>query len=65
MADVVLLEVADRVATVTLNRPEARNAMSTELIAALGRLVAEADAAPTSTSSSSPGPTPPSAPAST
>ena len=34
MADVVLLEVADRVATVTLNRPEARNAMSTELIAA-------------------------------
>ncbi len=44
MADVVLLEVADRVATVTLNRPEARNAMSAELIAALGRLVAEADA---------------------
>jgi enoyl-CoA hydratase len=44
VADVVLLEVADRVATVTLNRPEARNAMSAELIAALGRLVAEADA---------------------
>ena len=44
MADVVLLEVADRVATVTLNRPEARNAMSTELLAALARLVAEADA---------------------
>ena len=29
VADVVLLEVADRVAIVTLNRPEARNAMST------------------------------------
>jgi enoyl-CoA hydratase len=46
MADVVLLEVADRVATVTLNRPEARNAMSTELIATLSRLVAEADDRP-------------------
>jgi enoyl-CoA hydratase len=43
MADVVLVEVADRVATVTLNRPEARNAMSTELITALARLVAAAD----------------------
>ena len=28
MADVVLVEVADRVATVTLNRPEARNALN-------------------------------------
>jgi len=44
VADVVLLEVADRIATVTLNRPQARNAMSSELIAALGRLVGEADA---------------------
>ncbi len=44
MADVVLLEVSDRVATVTLNRPEARNAMSADLISAQGRLVAEADA---------------------
>jgi enoyl-CoA hydratase len=43
VADVVLLEVADRVATVTLNRPEARNAMSTELIAALRTSVTEAD----------------------
>ncbi len=43
MSDVVLLEVADRVATVTLNRPEARNAMSIELIDTLGRLVGEAD----------------------
>ena len=40
---VALLEVADRVATVTLNRPEARNALSTELISTLSRLVAEAD----------------------
>jgi enoyl-CoA hydratase len=31
MTDVVLYEVADRVATVTLNRPEARNALSTQL----------------------------------
>jgi enoyl-CoA hydratase len=44
VADVVLLEVADRIATVTLNRPQARNAMSSELLAALGRLVGEADA---------------------
>jgi enoyl-CoA hydratase len=43
VADVVLLEVADRVATVTLNRPEARNAMSTELIDALTAHVTEAD----------------------
>jgi enoyl-CoA hydratase len=31
MPDVVLYEVADRVATVTLNRPEARNALSRQL----------------------------------
>ncbi len=43
MADVALLEVADGVATVTLNRPEARNALSTELIRTLARLVGEAD----------------------
>jgi enoyl-CoA hydratase len=43
VADVVLLEVAERVATVTLNRPRARNAMSSELIATLARLVTEAD----------------------
>jgi enoyl-CoA hydratase len=42
--DVALLEVADRVATVTLNRPEARNALSSELIRTLAHLVAEADA---------------------
>jgi enoyl-CoA hydratase len=43
VADVVLFEVADRVATVTLNRPRARNAMSTELLSTLGRLVSDAD----------------------
>jgi enoyl-CoA hydratase len=32
MSDVVLLEVSDRIATVTLNRPEARNALSSEVL---------------------------------
>ena len=44
MAEVALLDVAERVATVTLNRPEARNALSTELIATLAQLVGEAEA---------------------
>ncbi len=44
MPDVALLEVADGVALVTLNRPEARNALSSELIGTLTRLVGEADA---------------------
>ena len=35
MAESVLLDVADRVATVTLNRPEAMNALDPETIAAL------------------------------
>ena len=43
MADVALLSVEERVATLTLNRPEARNAMSSELLAALTRLVRVAD----------------------
>jgi len=43
MADVCLLAVDGRVATVTLNRPDARNALSSELVAALTRLVREAD----------------------
>jgi enoyl-CoA hydratase len=42
--DVALLEVADRVATVTLNRPEARNALSAELRHSVPELVARADA---------------------
>lgn len=42
----VLLDVTDRVATVTLNRPEARNAMSAELRRALTARLADADAHP-------------------
>jgi enoyl-CoA hydratase len=41
---VVLYEVADRVATVTLNRPEARNALSSEVRRLLPELLARADA---------------------
>lgn len=41
--DVVLLEVADGVATVTLNRPEARNAMSAAVRRRLPHVIAEAD----------------------
>ena len=46
MSDVVLYEVADRVATITLNRPEARNALSRAVIALLPELVLRADADP-------------------
>jgi enoyl-CoA hydratase len=41
---VVLLEVGDLIATVTLNRPDRRNALSGELIAELRRVLAELDA---------------------
>jgi enoyl-CoA hydratase len=41
---VVLLEIADRIATVTLNRPEARNALSSEVLALLPQRLREADA---------------------
>jgi enoyl-CoA hydratase len=41
--DVVLLEVADRVATITLNRPEARNALSAAVQRLLPALVTEAE----------------------
>jgi enoyl-CoA hydratase/carnithine racemase len=40
---VVLLEVADRIATITLNRPEARNALSSEVLRLLPALMREAD----------------------
>jgi enoyl-CoA hydratase len=40
---VVLLEVSDHVATVTLNRPARRNALSAELIAALRQALAGLD----------------------
>jgi len=38
-----LYDVADRIATVTLNRPDARNALSSELLRTLGHLVGRAD----------------------
>ncbi len=44
MADVVLVDVTDRVATITLNRPDQRNALSTEVLRVLPRAVAECDA---------------------
>ncbi len=44
MTDVVLYEVADRVATVTLNRPEARNALSRDLRRELPAALERADA---------------------
>ena len=40
---VVLLEISDRIATITLNRPEARNALSGEVLALLPRLMRSAD----------------------
>jgi enoyl-CoA hydratase len=42
--DSLLVEVADGVATVTLNRPEARNALNRDLLVALPRSIAELDA---------------------
>ena len=39
----VLLEVADRIATITLNRPSARNALSSELLRQLPLAMHEAD----------------------
>lgn len=43
MTDLVLLEVDDGVATVTLNRPEAMNALSTALRSQLYRVMTEVD----------------------
>lgn len=43
-ADLVLVERADGVATLTLNRPQARNALSSALLARLRAALAEADA---------------------
>jgi enoyl-CoA hydratase len=42
--DVVLYEVADRIATITMNRPEARNALSSEVLKLLPKLMKKADA---------------------
>src|SRR5262245_56125120 len=41
---VVLVEVSDRIATITLNRPEARNALNRDVRRELPRAVAAADA---------------------
>ena len=45
MSEVVLYEVADRVATITMNRPEARNALNSELRRELPAALARADGA--------------------
>jgi enoyl-CoA hydratase len=44
MSEVVLVDVTDRVATITLNRPESRNALSRDLRRELPKAVAAADA---------------------
>ena len=41
---VVLLDIADRIATVTLNRPDARNALSSEVLRLLPERLKEAEA---------------------
>ena len=41
--DVVLLEVSERIATITLNRPEARNALSSEVLRLLPQRMREAN----------------------
>jgi enoyl-CoA hydratase len=42
-SDVVLFEVSERIATVTLNRPDARNALSSEVLRELPRRLREAN----------------------
>ena len=44
MGDAVRYEVAERVATITLDRPEARNALNTEVLRLLPRFILEAEA---------------------
>jgi enoyl-CoA hydratase len=44
MSDVVLYEVSERIATITLNRPEARNALSSEVLRVVPERLREADA---------------------
>ena len=41
--DPVLYEVADHVATITLNRPHRRNAISVKMLQQLGEVLTEAD----------------------
>jgi enoyl-CoA hydratase len=44
MVETVLLEIADHIATVTLNRPEARNALSSDVLRLLPKRLADAEA---------------------
>src|SRR5215207_10089466 len=44
MTDPVLLDVSERIATVTQNRPEARNALSSQVLRLLPELMRSADA---------------------
>ena len=44
--DVLLIEVADRVATITLNRPQARNALNADLRRSIPKAVLELDEDP-------------------
>ena len=46
MSDIVLFELSKRIATITLNRPGARIALSSELLKGLVRTMREADAHP-------------------
>jgi enoyl-CoA hydratase len=46
MTDVVLYEVSERIATITLNRPAARNALSSEVLRLLPESLKRADADP-------------------
>ena len=44
MTDIVLCDVSERIATITLNRPEARNALSSEVLLVLPQRLREVDA---------------------
>ena len=44
--DVVLYEVSERIATITMNRPEARNALSSEVLGLLPERMKQAEADP-------------------
>ncbi|MDG2111901.1 MAG: enoyl-CoA hydratase-related protein, partial [Actinomycetota bacterium] len=43
---VVLVEISDRIGTITINRPEARNALSSEVIRAIPAAMEALDADP-------------------
>jgi enoyl-CoA hydratase len=46
MSDTVLLDIADRIATITLNRPDKRNALSRELLGTLPQVMKAAESDP-------------------